>query len=264
VKRALKSRWGFRRRLIVVAGALVCGGVAGVACGSGGERANSGGTDSGQFEAAATLTASAGSGVSQTGNGQPSQTATPLPEAPTPTPTPTPPPPTPTATPAPSTSPIAAFYLASAGVDARWAVEARDTERKGGVLYLQDPRNPQAIAWYPNYSRPGQAGGNTLVAAHVDYYTGVATPFARLRNAKAGDALYVKLSDGTQYTYTVIGWNLVKTENLDMAIVVYPKLDDHTERVTLISCGGDFIRNPSGVGGEYASRVILTAERYVP
>jgi len=50
---------------------------------------------------------------------------------------------------------------------------------------------------------------------------------------------------------------------LNMDAIVFPGLDGQTQRVTLISCGGDFIAAPGG-GGEYLSRVILTADRYVP
>jgi hypothetical protein len=57
---------------------------------------------------------------------------------------------------------------------------------------------------------------------------------------------------------------LVKTEDLDMVEILYPKLDERTERLTFMSCGGDFIRNPSGVGGDYASRLVMVAERFVP
>ena len=47
-----------------------------------------------------------------------------------------------------------------------------------------------------------------------------------------------------------------------MDAVVYPWLDAGVERVTLISCGGTFVPYAGG-GGEYTSRVILVAERYV-
>lgn len=204
----------------------------------------------------------------------PPETATPIP-APSPPPvvlsgtavepaSPPAPPVAATAAPRPAaatTSAIVSFHLSSIGLDARWPVEARDTVRKSGQLYFEDPRNPQAIAWYPGYSSPGAAGGNTLVAAHVDYYTGAAVPFARLRMAQPGEALTVRFADGSEITYLVRALRLVPTAQIDLADLIYPALDANTERLTLMSCGGDFIRNPSGVGGEYASRLIVTAER---
>ena len=45
---------------------------------------------------------------------------------------------------------------------------------------------------------------------------------------------------------------------------MYPGLGSHTERVTLISCGGTFIPNPGGLGGAYNGRIVLIAERWVP
>jgi hypothetical protein len=47
-----------------------------------------------------------------------------------------------------------------------------------------------------------------------------------------------------------------------MMAIVYPGLDVKVERVTLISCGGNF--RPLPGGGEYDSRVIVIAERFLP
>lgn len=74
------------------------------------------------------------------------------------------------------------------------------------------------------------------------------------------------MADGTVYAYTVHSVELVSLDALQSGAMdnyVFPALDAHTERVTLISCGGDFVPRPGG-GGDYTSRVILVAERYVP
>jgi sortase (surface protein transpeptidase) len=89
-----------------------------------------------------------------------------------------------------------------------------------------------------------------------------------LHNGEVGGSLYVELSDGTEYAYTITSVQVIPVSELDgggMQDVVYPDLDAHTNRVTLISCGGDFVPYANGGGaGEYTSRVVLTAERYVP
>ena len=87
--------------------------------------------------------------------------------------------------------------------------------------------------------------------------------FGYLTSAQPGDAIYVSMESGDQYTYTVTSVEIKKLGDIDMGPIVYPDLDENTERITLISCGGTFSPYPEG-GGEYDSRVFLIAERYVP
>ncbi len=178
-------------------------------------------------------------------------------------PTPTPVPPTPTATPEVDHGPIVSIALASASISAASVVEQRDTEIKGGREYFQDPSNPSRIAWYPRYGKPGVRSSNAILAAHVNYVNFGITPFVDILNARIDDALYVTMQDGTVFTYTVKSLATIPLSALNMDAIVFPGLDGQTQRVTLISCGGDFIAAPGG-GGEYLSRVILTADRYVP
>jgi hypothetical protein len=177
---------------------------------------------------------------------------------PTPTPVPAPAPP-PSAR--PNNGDVVAVYLESAGVNANYPVEKRDTEYKYGRETFQDPSHPSRIAWYNLWGTPGW-GPNSIFSAHVNYVDYYApTPFGLLAMANAGDALYVKMADGTVYTYTVVRWDIIPTAQLDMNAVVYPPLAPNRERVTLISCNGNFIPSPSGYGGDYDSRLILIAER---
>ena len=184
---------------------------------------------------------------------------------PTPTPTPTATA-TPTATPAPYDGPVASLYLGSAGIDSS-AIEQLDTTWSNGVETLQDPGYPGDIAWYPRFGHPGYGGGtNSLFAAHINYYEFGNGPFAHLTSASPGDAVYVTMADGEEFAYTVESVEVIPLAELQsggMQDVVYPPLDSHTERVTLISCGGDFIPFAGG-GGEYTSRVVLVADRWVP
>jgi len=183
----------------------------------------------------------------------------------TPTPTPTP---SPTPTPAPYSGAVESLYLASAGLGANSPVEVRDTTYEGGHEVFQDPTTPGNIAWYSRFGHPGYAANNSVFAAHINYFGYGNGPFAHLLNAQPEDALYVTMADGESYAYTVISVSTIPLSDLDnggMDAVVYPPLDSHTERITLISCGGDFVPFANGSGaGEYTSRVVLVAERYVP
>jgi hypothetical protein len=173
-------------------------------------------------------------------------------------PTPTP---TPTVRPEPYVGPVSSIYLSSAQIGGS-PMEEGDTRFIGGREFFEDPGRPQNIMWYPRFGRPGFAAANTIMAAHVNYVNYGNGPFAYLLDANVDDALYVVMANGATLTYTVKSVTLYHLSDLDMDAVVYPPLDSHTERVTLISCGGTFI--PAAVGGEYDSRIVLVAERYVP
>ncbi len=171
---------------------------------------------------------------------------------------------TPPATPSPPPEhgPVVSLYLASASITQDPPVEERDTVYVGGREVFADPSAPNRIAWYSRFGRPG-FGANVIFAAHINYVRYGNGPFAFLTSAQPDDALYLTMGDGTVYAYTVRSVEIIGLGDLDMDYVVFPPLDGHTERVTLISCGGDFVPYAGG-GGEYTSRVVLVAERYYP
>lgn len=176
--------------------------------------------------------------------------------------------PTPTAVPrpAPYLGPVSSLYLQSARISSQWPVEVRDTHTVNGRETFEDPSHPERIAWYSRFGQPGFGGNNSIFAAHINYINFGNGPFAYLTSALADDALYVTMANGDSYAYTVRSVQLVSLAELQAGAIdtfVFPPLDSHTERITLISCGGDFVARPGG-GGDYVSRVILIAERYVP
>ena len=176
-----------------------------------------------------------------------------------------PPTPTPIPKPVPYAGPVASLFLASANLGSNWAVEVRDTNLVGGRETFQDPSRPERIAWYSRFGQPGFASNNSIFAGHINYVGFGNGPFAFLTSAAPDDALYVTMANGDVLTYTVRSVDVVSLEALQngaMDAYVFPALDNVTERVTLISCGGDFVPRPGG-GGDYTSRVILVAERYV-
>ena len=173
--------------------------------------------------------------------------------------------PTPTPRPLPYSGPVASLYLASASISSQWPVESRDTVSVGGRETFQDPSRPERIAWYSRFGQPGYAANNSIFAGHINYIGFGNGPFAYLTSAAVDDALYVTMANGDSYAYTVRSIEVVSVAELNngaMDAYVFPGLDSYTERITLISCGGDFVARPGG-GGDYTSRVILVAERYV-
>lgn len=174
--------------------------------------------------------------------------------------------PTPVPTPIPYTGPVQSISLDSARITSQWPVEIRDTTVVGGRETFEDPSHPEQIAWYARFGQPGFAANNSIFAAHINYIHYGNGPFAYLTSAQLDDALYITMANGDVYAYSVKSVQLVSLADLQNGAIdgfVFPGLDKHTERVTLISCGGDFVARPGG-GGDYTSRVILIAERYVP
>ncbi|MCZ2108515.1 MAG: class F sortase [Dehalococcoidia bacterium] len=175
---------------------------------------------------------------------------------------------TPTPVPQPYSGPVSALYVPSANIDGSAPVEERGTHFEGSHEVFDDPTRPGSIAWYsdPRFGHPGFGGQNSVFAGHINYVNYGNGPFANLINAQDGGSLYITMANGQQYTYTIIQVDVLSVSDLvdgAMDRIVFPNIDRHSERVTLISCGGDFIAYPGG-GGEYASRVIVVAERYVP
>lgn len=193
------------------------------------------------------------------------RTATVAPSPTVPSPAPTPGTPTPGAASGPSVitgpSAVVAMSIPAASVSSSSPVEIRDTFFDAGVERFQDPSHPSRIAYYQRFGIPGSAGTNAVFAAHINYVNYGNGPFAHLAGVPAGSALSVTLATGQVLDYTVSSVQVIPLSQLDMNQVVFPALPPGAERVTLISCGGTFVPNPSGVGGEYNSRVILVADR---
>lgn len=160
-------------------------------------------------------------------------------------------------------SAVTSIALPSGGVFASSPIELRDTAFVGGVETFQDPSHPSRIAYYQRYGVPGVSGANAIFAAHVNYVGYGNGPFVSLAQSSVGDTLTLTMADGGTRAYSVQSVRVVPLDQLDMNEVVFPALPAGMERVTLISCGGTFIPNASGVGGEYNSRVILYADRYL-
>jgi len=224
------------------------------------------GDDDDASPAAAHATPAFSPSARATASTEPSETSSPAP-SPTPAASPTPGAPTPGPASGPSTitgpSAVTGLSLPAASVTSGSPVEIRDTVMTSAGEQFQDPSHPSRIAYYQRYGVPGSAGTNALFAAHINYVNYGNGPFAHLTSVSAGSSLSVTLASGETLDYTVSSVRVVPLDQLDMDEVVFPALSPGTERVTLISCGGTFVPNASGSGGEYNSRVILTADRTV-
>ena len=124
------------------------------------------------------------------------------------------------------------------------------------------PGRPDQVAWYNFAPAPGQRS-NAILSGHVDWQTQSSQPipgvFYRLRELEIGDKLTIALEDGQKLEYRVTGNVATGYEDPNVS-----KAMAHTSKevVTLITCGGTWIRTGRGEqGGSYSHRVLVRAER---
>ena len=120
----------------------------------------------------------------------------------------------------------------------------------------QVPLNGQDVAWYNFSAKPG-AGSNAVFAGHVAW-PGTAAVFAHLDRVQPGDTVRLISEDGREYTYEVTANFLVDPLDPESLKVMAPT---PTDTITLITCGGTWIPDPSErFGGSYNSRTIVQAK----
>lgn len=160
------------------------------------------------------------------------------------------------ATPPPSSAPITRLIIEKIGIDAPVITLGVD---ENGIP--QVPDNPNDVAWYNFSSKPGW-GSNAVFAGHFDWTVNgqpVIGVFYYLRKLEVGDIIEVRLDDGTDYKYRVIG-NLAIPNGDPEAMEMMAATP--TDMVTLITCGGVWTPDPSNpLGGEYDHRQVVRAER---
>lgn len=109
--------------------------------------------------------------------------------------------------------------------------------------------------WYRHSVRPGAVGAAVL-AGHVDSTTGPDV-FFPLRQLEVGDAVLVRLADGTTSTFVVKGVEVTDKEALPVGRIFD---QPQTAELRLITCGGAFDR----ASGSYESNVIVYATLAAP
>ena len=159
------------------------------------------------------------------------------------------------ATQPPSDAAVARLIIEKIGIDAPVITMGVDEN-----AIPQVPDNPYDAVWYDFSSKPGW-GSNAVFAGHYDWtvngqpVTGV---FWGLRKLEVGDIIEVKLEDGTDYRYSVIG-NLAVADGDPQAMEMMAPTP--SDMVTLITCGGVWTPDPSDpLQGRYDHRQVVRAE----
>lgn len=139
-------------------------------------------------------------------------------------------------------------------VDANVVTLGLDADR-----YPEVPDSGSDVAWYTFSAAPG-LGDNAVFSGHVDWiYAGLAQQgvFYRLRELRIGDEISVELENGDTLGYRVVGNVAVDYSDPNVVEVM-----DATSKdvITLVTCGGSWIKDSSAFGGNYSHRVIVRAE----
>jgi len=152
-------------------------------------------------------------------------------------------------------APVARLIIEKIGVDARVITMGVD---ENGIP--QVPDNPDDVVWY-NWSTPPGHGSNAVFAGHVDWTVNgqpVLGVFYHIRDLEVGDIVEVRLEDGTDYKYSVIG-NLALGDGDPQAMEWMGATP--IDMVTLITCGGVWTPDPSDpLGGNYDHRQFVRAK----
>jgi len=152
-------------------------------------------------------------------------------------------------------APIARLIIEKIGVDAPVVTMGVD---ENGVP--QVPDNPDDVVWY-NWSTPPGHGSNAVFAGHVDWTVNgqpVIGVFYHIRDLEVGDVVEVRLEDGTDYTYSVLGNLALRDDDpLTMEYMGATPID----MITLITCGGVWTPDPNDpLGGNYDHRQFVRAK----
>ena len=126
------------------------------------------------------------------------------------------------------------------------------------------PSRGELVAWYDFTAAPA-VGSNAVFTGHVDWQTAGGAPipgvFYRLRELRIGDEISLTLEDGVSVTYRVTGNVATKYDDPNVG-----KSMNLTKKdvVTLITCGGSWVNDPSkDSGGNYTHRIVVRAERVI-
>lgn len=124
------------------------------------------------------------------------------------------------------------------------------------------PDRAGLVAWYDFSPVPG-VNNNAVFTGHVDWQTSRGAPipgvFYRLRELQIGDEITVGLEDGGEAKYVVTGNVATKYDDPN---VVRAMQSTSKDVITIITCGGSWVNDPSkDNGGTYTHRIVVRAER---
>jgi LPXTG-site transpeptidase (sortase) family protein len=163
----------------------------------------------------------------------------------------------------PDNAPLAQFSMHGAtsdgkpfDVDGKMVVLGVDP----GTNVMQSPSNKDDVGYYDFTPHPGlgcEAPGkcsNTVLSAHVDWYTGQVGVFWNLRYLKNDDEVDLTLQDGKVYKYKVVANTVYSDEDAPVQEIIG---QTPQESVTMITCDGVFNKNLQ----EYNNRRVVRAVR---
>lgn len=112
------------------------------------------------------------------------------------------------------------------------------------------------VAWYDFSAWPG-SGSNAVLSGHVTWDQSPAI-FWSLKDLQKGDVIKLVTEEGKEMVYEVSANFAVDPDDPDAVKVMAPTSEDI---ITLITCGGTWLPNPSEpFGGNYSQRIIIQAK----
>lgn len=118
---------------------------------------------------------------------------------------------------------------------------------------MEDPTGPWTVAWYENLGGLG-AGGNVVLAGHIDYWNVGPSVFYDLAALEPSDNVIITGDDGADYTYAVEWLRQYDADNAPLDEIVD---SSGADSVTLITCGGTFDYQ----NARYLQRTVVRANR---
>ena len=117
-----------------------------------------------------------------------------------------------------------------------------------------DPSGPFVVGWYPESARLAEPN-NVVMAGHLDYWGVGRAIFYHLGALDDGDAMTILGDDDVAYPYQVEWVRRIRTIDSGPEVIREVVSETTAERLTLITCGGDFDREL----GEYEERTVVRA-----
>jgi sortase A len=116
---------------------------------------------------------------------------------------------------------------------------------------LDVPGNYTEVGWYKYGARPGEVG-SAVLDGHVDNGGSIPGPFKHLRDLKAGDDIFVTMSDGKVLRYKVTLSEVYPTNAFPGQKVFH---ENDNRYLKIITCHGKFVPSLR----TYDERLIVTA-----
>lgn len=119
---------------------------------------------------------------------------------------------------------------------------------------MTTPSGPWVVGWYRESGRLGEAN-NIVMAGHLDYWGVGRAVFYHLGALGTGDGIQVLGADNSKHNYEVEWKRKIKAADAANGGIQEIVGETSEERLTLITCGGDYDRATQ----EYAERTVVRA-----